>query len=271
MQVVTRFVEAYNAAADHYDDPANHYWDRFARRTLDHLAPAAGTRVLDAGCGSGAFTIPAAALVGATGEVIGVDLAAGLLALARRKAVAHGLRHVTFEERDFMAVTAGPHGFDSVVSVFSLFFVADMIGAVRHLWTLVRPGGTLVITTWGPLLFEPAAGAFWDSIARFRPDLRPATSPWERVSHPGALASVIASAGITGVRMVAERGQHPLNVPEDWWTIVLGSGFRATVDALASVERRAVYEVTMERLHRTRVTAVRVDTVYAICRKARNT
>jgi hypothetical protein len=44
-----RAIGAYNAAADHYDDPANAFWDRFGRRTverhrlgLDHLECRAG-------------------------------------------------------------------------------------------------------------------------------------------------------------------------------------------------------------------------------------
>ena len=62
-------------------------------------------------------------------------------------------------------------GFDAVVCVFGIFFLPDMPGAVRKLWALVRPGGNLAVTTWGPRFFEPATTAFWDSIREVRPDL----------------------------------------------------------------------------------------------------
>ena len=51
--------------------------------------------------------------------------------------------------------------FDAVVSVFSLFFVTDMVAEVRELWRVLRPGGKLAITTWGPRMFEPGSQAFW--------------------------------------------------------------------------------------------------------------
>jgi 2-polyprenyl-3-methyl-5-hydroxy-6-metoxy-1,4-benzoquinol methylase len=47
--------------------------------------------------------------------------------------------------------------FDAVVCVFGIFFVPDMSSAVRRLRSLVRAGGQLVITTWGPRFFEPVA------------------------------------------------------------------------------------------------------------------
>jgi len=267
MSVIMNVVAAYNAAADHYDDPANSYWDRVSRRMLEHLGPGEGARLLDAGCGSGAFAIPAAEIVGPSGEVMGVDLAGELLALARRKAATRGLRQVVFEQSDYLDLPTDAFGFDGVVSIFSLFFASDMIGAVRHWWNLLLPGGTLVIATWGPGVFEPAAGAFWRSVGRCRPDLLPTMNPWDRVSHPGVLRTLIRSAGVSGVQVVTERGEHPLSEPEDWWRIVLGSGFRATVDALTPRERTFVHDESLDFLCGADVKALRVDTVSAICRK----
>jgi len=55
----------YNAAADFFDHPANTFWARFGRRTIEYLGLKAGDRVLDVCCGSGASAIPAAEMVGA--------------------------------------------------------------------------------------------------------------------------------------------------------------------------------------------------------------
>jgi ubiquinone/menaquinone biosynthesis C-methylase UbiE len=78
----------YDAAADSYDDPANTFWERFGRRTVERIGLRAGARVLDVCCGSGASALPAAAIVGPKGSVLGIDLSDGLLALARKKAIA---------------------------------------------------------------------------------------------------------------------------------------------------------------------------------------
>ncbi|MGK0657977.1 class I SAM-dependent methyltransferase, partial [Methylococcus sp. S2T] len=81
-----RAAAAYNAAADLFDHPANTVWDRFGQATIDRLNLRPGQPVLDVCCGSGASALPAAAAVGATGRVLGGELADNLLARARTKA-----------------------------------------------------------------------------------------------------------------------------------------------------------------------------------------
>ena len=260
------FVQTYNAAADHYDDRVNSFWSRCSQRTLERLAPRAGARLLDAGCGTGAFSLPAASAVGPTGLVVGQDLARGLLTRARRKAGASGLRNVVFEERDAFDGRNDPRTFDAAVSIFSLFFAADMIAAIRALSARVRPAGTIAVTVWAPGVFEPAASAFWSSVASIRPGLRPAMLPWDRVSQPAALHAILASAGVTAIEVVTEPGAQALETPEGWWRVALGSGFRGVIDALSPLERERVLDDTIERLRRANVQSIKVDAVYALGR-----
>ena len=99
-----RAAATYNAAADHYDDEANAFWQRFGQRTIERLQLAPGAHVLDVCCGSGASALPAAAAVGPTGSVLGVDLAENMLALARVKAERRGLRNAEFRVGDMLAL-----------------------------------------------------------------------------------------------------------------------------------------------------------------------
>src|SRR5215468_3047289 len=137
----------YNSAADSYDDPANTFWERFGRSTIERLRLPPGARVLDVCCGSGASALPAAAMVGPTGSVLGVDVAERLLELARAKAAARGLANAQFRFGDMLDLRLPESHFDAVVCVFGIFFVPDMAAAVRSLWKVVRPGGRLAITT----------------------------------------------------------------------------------------------------------------------------
>src|SRR6185369_17584618 len=98
----TKAAATYNAAADRYDDPANVFWERFGRSTVERLRPAPGSRVLDVCCGSGASALPAAVMVGPTGFVLGVDLAEKLLELARAKATERGLLNTEFRLGDML-------------------------------------------------------------------------------------------------------------------------------------------------------------------------
>src|SRR5688572_14226572 len=194
-----RAAATYNAAADRFDDPANSFWDRFGRSTIERVQLEPGKRVLDVCCGSGASAIPAAEAVGPDGLVIGVDLAEDLLNLARAKAVARGLRNVQFQAGDMLDLGFNDSEFDAVVCVFGIFFVPDMPPAVRELWRLVRPGGKLGITTWGPNLFEPVNTAFWNSIREVRPDLYKIFNPWDRICDPPSLRALFHEGGVENV------------------------------------------------------------------------
>ena len=262
-----RAAATYNAAADAYDDPANSFWGRFGRRTVERLELPAGARVLDVCCGSGASALPAAEHVGPAGHVLGVDLAAELLALARRKAAARGLANVEFRAGDMLALGLPEGHFDAVVCVFGIFFVPDVPAAVRALWRVVRPGGRLAVTTWGPRFFEPANTAFWDSVRAERPDLYKGFNPWDRICDPTALEAVLREGGVDGAEIVAEPGEHAVASPEAWWAAVLGSGYRGTLEQLDPESRERVRRANLEYVHRTGIRAVEANVVYAIATK----
>ena len=159
---------SYNAAADHFDDEPLGFWDLIGKRTITNLKLQAGAKVLDVGCGTGASALPAAQAVGKNGFVVGVDLASRLLEQARTKALAAGLHNVEFRQADMTALEYPDGNFDAVGSVFSIFFVPDMESQVRELWRMVRPGGKLAVTTWGPRIFEPAYSRWLAALGKER-------------------------------------------------------------------------------------------------------
>jgi ubiquinone/menaquinone biosynthesis C-methylase UbiE len=259
--------ETYNSASDHFDDPALSFWDRFGERTVDRLGLRPGENVLDVCCGSGASALAAAARVAPTGEVTAVDLAERLLDFCRAKAAARRLRNVKVQLGDMEHLGFAEGTFDAVVCVFGLFFASDMSRVASALWKLVRPGGHLAITTWGPRMFEPACGAFWEGVQAIRPDLHRAYHPWDRIAEPEDLSRVLREAGVPGSTVVAEAGRHPLRSPQDWWSIVLGSGFRSTVDQLGAGDAGRVRRTSLDWLATHDIHEIEVNVIYATAAK----
>jgi len=257
----------YNAAADHFDDRPLAFWDRYGSRTIERLALTRGSAVLDVSCGSGASAIPAAVAVGPSGRVVGVDLADRLLALARVKAVRRKLDNIEFVRGDMEKLDFPDGFFDAVVCVFAIFFVPDMERQVVELWRLLRPGGRLALTIWGPRMFEPGSSAWWAAVREVRPDLIPAVSPWERIMTPSALLQLLTRSGIGEADVVAEDGQQALRSPDDWWTIVLGSGYRWTVDQMDEETIERVRAANLEPLRQNDVKSIETNVIYAVARK----
>ena len=262
-----RAARTYGAAADHYGLPPLSFWDRFGAATVSRLRLAAGASVLDLCCGAGASAIRSAHAVGPGGAVLGIDVAAPLLELARDRAAREGLANIEFRPGDAMATGLPDGAFDAVVCVFGVFFAADMAAFVAEMWRLVRPGGVLAVTTWGPGLFEPANSYFWEVVREVEPPLFKAFNPWEEITTPEALAGLLSSAGVPGPAVVAAVGQHQLGHPDRFWDIVLGTGYRATVDALSQEQRDRVRGWLLSELRSRAVTAVRTDVVFGTARR----
>jgi ubiquinone/menaquinone biosynthesis C-methylase UbiE len=256
---------AYNAAADYFDHPVSSFWHRFGRRTVERLDLRPGETVLDVCCGSGGSALPAAQAVGPQGRVVAVDLAERLVALGEAKAGEKGLRNIAFKTGDMLALGYPDASFDVVVCVFGIFFVPDMVAATRELWRMVRPGGRLAVTTWGPELFEPANSAFWDAIREERPDLLKSFNPWERISTPAGLREMLEQAGVANAEIVAEDGTHPLNAPADWWLIAMGCGYRGTLAQLDAPTLDRVRQRNLALIGECE--AIAVNVVYSVARK----
>ena len=134
---------------------------------------------------------------------------------------------------------------------------------VAEMWRLVRPGGTLAITTWGPDWCEPAASVFWESVRELEPALFRAFNPWDEITTAPMLADLFARGGISSATVEATSGErHELERAEDFWDIALGSGYRATVDALGDEQRDRLRERVIGELRARSVTSLRNDVVF---------
>ncbi len=107
----------------------------------DTVYPA-GSKVLEAGCGTGAQTVILAAN-SREAEIVSVDVAAESLAAARRVVEAEGLKNVTFEQADIFDLSFEDEAFDHVFVCFVLEHLAAPIDALASLQRVLKPGGSL--------------------------------------------------------------------------------------------------------------------------------
>jgi SAM-dependent methyltransferase len=99
-------------------------------------------RVLDIGSGMGDVAMIAARLVGASGEVLGVEQNAGFLTRARERVAAAGFRNVTFIQADANALAINGT-FDAVVGRCVLNHNPDPVTMLRSVAQLLIPGGVV--------------------------------------------------------------------------------------------------------------------------------
>lgn len=106
--------------------------------------PKTGERVLDVGCGCGVDTFVAAALVGPTGEVVGIDLSPEMLEWPRKAQEEHGAANLRFMEGSVEALPFEDASFDLVISNGVLNLVPDKDAAFHEIARVLRDDGDFV-------------------------------------------------------------------------------------------------------------------------------
>ena len=115
---------------------------------VSDLGIAEGLKVLDLGCGDGTTAVPAAQL-GA--DVLGVDIAANLVAAGNERAQALGLTNLSFQEGDATDLhELADASFDLVVSIFGAMFAPKPFDVAKELVRVTKRGGRIVMGNWIP-------------------------------------------------------------------------------------------------------------------------
>lgn len=117
-------------------------------RLIAELGVTPDMEVLDLGCGDGTTALPAARR-GA--RVLGVDIAANLVAAGNRRAREAGLSNLYFREGDASKLDGiEDDRFDLVISIFGAMFAPRPFDVAREMVRVTKPGGRIVMGNWIP-------------------------------------------------------------------------------------------------------------------------
>jgi hypothetical protein len=100
-----------------------------------------------------------------------------------------------------------------------------------------------------------------------RPKLYRGYNPSDRLNEPAALAAMLIEGAAHTAKIASESVVQSLNSPEDFWTIVLGSGYRSMIEQLEKVSRDRVRNATLDYICKQNVRSVETNAIYAIARK----
>ncbi|MFE9577168.1 class I SAM-dependent methyltransferase [Nocardia sp. NPDC006044] len=172
-----------------------------------------GQRVLDVGTGTGEPALSAAAIVGASGAVTGIDLAPDMISRARDRA--RGKGNLEFVVGDVESLDFPAASFDAVLSRWGLMFAVDRVEMFRSLARVLVPGGLLAAAVWAGPADVPMMSLGFQVIAR-RLELPPAPpgapGPFS-MSDPDTVGAELAKAGFGDVEVTVFRVPFVLESP----------------------------------------------------------
>lgn len=134
-----------------------------------NLPVHAGDRVLDVGCGFGDTAIMLADMVGADGEVIGVDCCDKFLEYARDDIQSKALKNISFQRGD-AEIALPTDGFDFVFARFGTMFFANPVAGLRNMRKALKPGGKMVHIVWRDRIDNPWLSMAKDIVSKYLPE-----------------------------------------------------------------------------------------------------
>lgn len=190
-----------------------------AARLLGLADLQSGDRVLELACGAGGMGLAAAKAVGPEGEAVLSDVAVEMTEIAARRASAAGVGNVSTAVLDIEEIEEPDAAFDAVVCRHGLMFAVEPDRATAEIARVLRPGGRVALSVWGPRAENPWLGLVLDAVsAEVGAPMPPPGVPGPFALEDSAeLERSLAGAGLSEVQV--SRLEVPLRVAsaEEWW------------------------------------------------------
>ena len=230
-EMVDHVVDFFDQVAPAYDGWAGGQHARVAARLVDLAAPKKGEHALDVGTGTGLVAHLVAPQV-APGTVIGVDLSAQMLSIARSK-IKHDHRTTRQPNVQFMGMAAErlvfrPSSFELVTMGESLAYLADPTAALEEAARVLRPGGRLAVSCQRRSLSTRAQDLFFQGLAplarRHYLSFPRYSSERSRFGEPDVLPQLLADAGFDVTRMTEMVTGGRARDAHEWTDLMAGAG-----------------------------------------------
>ena len=222
----------FNTVASGYDDPALRFFPFCADRIVSQLRPSRGWKILDVATGTGALSGALAQVISPGGRVMAIDLSEGMLARAEQNIKKLALDNVDFFQMDAEEPEFRSDYFNAVTCSFGLFFIPDMLKALKQWHRVTREGGTVLFSSFTENAFQPLVNVFIEDLEKYGLDLASKPVAAARLKDADVCRDLMIAAGYSQVEQnVIQVGYHLKDV-EEWWAAIWNTAMRGSVEQL---------------------------------------
>ena len=214
------------------------------------LDPQPGQTILELAAGTGETGFAAAARVGDDGRLISTDFSAAMVEAARRGAGELGLTNVEFRKMDAERMDLADDSVDGVLCRWGYMLMAEPQTALAETRRVLRAGGRLSLSVWGPPESNP-----WAVLSRRTLDDEghmPASQPGDpgifAMSREERIRELVTGAGFENLTVEPVAVEYRFEDFDDYWRFLgeMAGGIVLVLDKLGA-EDLAQVRNAMER------------------------
>jgi SAM-dependent methyltransferase len=232
----------FGAGADDYDRFMGRYSVALAPRFADFAGVAAGQRVLDVGCGSGALTVELVRRLTAD-AVWAVDPSDSFVAAVRLRHAGVRVQLASAEKLPFEDQL-----FDAALAQLVVHFMSDPVVGLREMARVTRTDGVVAACVWDHAGGQGPLSLFWTAARELDPNVEDESRL--AGARRGHLAELLHAARVEAIEegVLSVSVEHPSF--EEWWgPFLLGVGpAGAYVGRLDSMRQAQLRELCRQML-----------------------
>ena len=261
----------FDEVAQLYDQIQAPLSDSISMRLVELANVSSAKNVLDIGTGTGSAAISATQAVGKRGEVTGIDVSEGMLAIARKKAMVRGLTNIHFERMEASYLEFATGSFDAVISNLGMpiYLLRNCVSEASR---VLKGGGTLCFSEYNRS--SPAWTALSNVLGRYavqratpalrtRREARKQMSTMASAFPLSSFTNILGSVGLVKVR-TSERTFGMTQVPSRLYLRYLVRREELEYAAMPEVSKKRFQGEMLKRLE-----AIRTRNAGKLTRKVR--
>lgn len=234
----------FTRASTLYDHVGPKLFSYFGERLVDFADIREGAHVLDVASGRGAVLFPASNAASSTGEVIGIDIAEGMIEHTRNEISHLGIANARVLQMDAENLVFQDAAFDNVLCGLGLFFFPNLDGALAEFRRVLKPGGQFVSSTFQTL--EDERMERWRELNEaFKDNVRPAPiAERKMLGSEDEIRESLSLAGFVEIEIATDQRTFYFSSEEEWWQSAWSTGFRSLLERM-DAETLANYKKQM--------------------------
>ena len=236
--------EPWDLVAEGYAAEAGSAMAPFSLRALELVKLSKAAEVLDVAAGPGTLALEVAPRVA---NVTAVDFSAAMNERLQAEAQRRGLSNVRVMQADAQALPLPAASFDAAFSMFGWMFFPDRTRGLSELHRVLRPGASLVVSSWGPLAKSPLMAAMFGALHAADETFVPPTYNPDSLENPDKLASELRAGGFVDVNVRDHTATLTFPNTDELWSRMTRSSA-----PLVSLRKRLGEALWRERSERSR-------------------